>query len=330
VSQHGNEIAPTENISKPRWKRLSPKDLNRPLTSFYVILTALQYLFCRIVIAPLIGNMEAHWIFLGLFLLLTSYFLLEEWIGPRLESVGLKLETFLKNHPELWFAARMIVEIAAIILIIYFLGSNLKFVGVVDWSWLKKVLLWIFLIDALVAFLAIYGTKQTQEGIRENVTTTFQQIEGIIRKDAIKEIFYLSSIVSAVLKITLMILVVAGVIGAIGIAGGILIIILPYFLFSVLYTALFITGSFGATIRYWQWLLTEPPKIVVRFIFKIRRDKIKCRHCSRIIPLTGTYECPHCHFKYKGFYFGWCPSCYSRATYIDCECGLSRKRPFIH
>lgn len=311
-------------------KRISLKDLNLPLTGFYVILTAIQYLFCRLMVEPIIGNLWAHISFLILFAPLTAYFLWENQVGSWLESVGLKIEAFLKNHPELWFAARMIVEIAAIILIIYFLGSNLKFVGVVDLAWIKKVLLWIFLIDALVAFLAIYGTKQTQEGIRENVSTTFQQIEGIIRKDAIKEIFYLSSIVSAAMKIILTILVVAGLVGAIGIAGGILIVILPYFLFSVLYTALFITGSFGATVRYWQWLLTEPPKIVVRFIFKIRRDKIKCRHCSRVIPLTGTYECPHCHFKYEGFYFGWCPSCYSRATYIDCECGLSRKRPFIH
>ena len=330
MSQQGNEITSPDKIGKSGWIRLSLADLNRPLTSFYVILTALQYLFCRIVIAPLIGNVEAHWIFLGLFLLLTSYFLLEKRVGPRLESAGTKIETFLRNHPELWFSARIIVELSAIILILYFLGSKLTWIAVVDWSWLKRVLLWIFLIDALIAFLSIYGTKKTQEGIRENVSSTFQQIEGMVRKDAIKEIFYLSSIVSVILKTILTILVVAGMVGAIGLAGGILIVILPYFLFSVLYTALFITGSFGATVRYWQWLLTEPPKIVVRFIFKIRRDKIKCRHCNRVISLVGTYECPKCHFKFKGFYFGWCPSCYTRATYIDCECGLSRKRPFIH
>lgn len=310
--------------------RFSLKDLNLPLTGFYVILTAIQYLFCRLMVESLIGNLWAHISFFILFAPLTVYFLWENRIGSWLESVGLKIERFLKNHPELWFAARIIVEMAAIISILYFLRSKLTFGGAVDWSWLKRVLLWIFLIDALVAFLAIYGTKKTQEGIRENVSATFHQIEGMVRKEAVREIFYLSSIVSAVLKTILTVLVVAGVGGAIGIAGGILVVILPYFLFAVLYTASCITGSFGATVRYWQWLLTEPPKIVMRFVFKIRRDKIKCLHCSRVISLVGTYECPHCHFKYQGFYFGWCPSCYSRATFIDCECGLSRKRPFIH
>ena len=306
------------------------KKLNLPVTVFFIIGSALLYLFCRLVIEPLIGNIRAHLAFLLLFTPLSIYYLWEKQIGDRLETLGLKIEKTFRNRPGLWFAIRIGLEVAGLVLILYFLGSKLTLIDGVDWSWLTRFLFWIFLIDALVAFLAVYGTKQTQEGIRENVSGSFQQIDGIIRKEAVKEIFYLTSVVSLILKAILIILVVAGVVGAIGLAGGIFVIILPYFLFSVLYTALFITGSFGATVRYWQWLLTEPPKIVVRFLFKIRRDKIRCRHCNRIISLVGTYECPKCHFKFKGHYFSWCPSCYSRATFIDCECGLSRKRSFIH
>jgi hypothetical protein len=306
------------------------KKLNLPVTVFFIIVSAVLYLFCLMVVEPLVGNIRAHLAFLILFTPLSLYYLWEKQIGGRLETFWLRIEKFLRNRPGLWFAIRISLEVLVIILLLFFLGSRLTVIGVVDWSWLTRFLLWIFLIDALVAFLAIYGTKQTQEGIMGNVSASFQQIEGIVRKKAIKEIFYLTSVVSLILKALLTILVITGVGGAIGLAGGIFVIILPYFLLSVLYTALFITGSFEATVRYWQWLLTEPPKIVIRFIFKIRRDKIRCRHCNRLISLIGTYECPKCHFKFKGFYFGWCPSCYSRATFIDCECGLSRKRPFIH
>jgi len=330
LSQPGNDTALPDKSNGSGMKRLSFKDLNLPLTGFYVTLTTIQYLFCRMTVEPLIGNIWAHLSFLILFVPLTAYFLWEQTIGSGLESIGLNIERFLKNHPELWFAARIIAEIATVIAILYFLGSRLTWNAAIDWSWFKKLLLWIFLIDALVAFLAIYGTKQTREGIRENVSTTFQQIEGTVRKDAVREIFYLTSTASLILKTFLTIMVVAGVVGAVGLVGGILIVILPYFLFSVLYTALFITGSFAATVRYWQWLLTEPPKIVVRFLFKVSRDKVRCHHCERIIPLVGTWECSSCHFKFKGHYFNWCPSCYSRFTFIDCECGLSRKRPFIH
>jgi hypothetical protein len=305
------------------------KKLNLPVTVFFGIVSAVLYVFCRLVIEPLIGNIRAHLAFLILFTPLSIYYLWEKQIGGKLETFGLKTEKFFRNRPGLWFAIRIGLEVAGLVLIFYFLGSRLTVIGVVDWSWLMRFLLWIFFIDALVAFLAIYGTKQIQEGIRGNVSASFQQIEGIVRKETIKEIFYLTSVVSLILKAILTILVIAGVGGAIGLAGGIFVIILPYFLLSVIYTALFITGSFGATVRYWQWLLTEPPKIIVRFLFKIRRDKIRCRHCNRIISLVGTYECPKCHFKFRGHYFSWCPSCYTRATFIDCECGLSRKRPLM-
>lgn len=102
-----------------------------------------------------------------------------------------------------------------------------------------------------------------------------------------------------------------------------------YLLLSILVT-LFYTGSFGVTIRYWEWILTEPPKMVIRTLFKIDRDKVSCRHCDRIIPLVGTYTCSGCKFTFKGHYFDWCPYCYSRFGYINCECGLSRKRPLLY
>ncbi|MCD4654410.1 hypothetical protein K8T06_10820 [bacterium] len=324
MNQQGNDTAYPEK-QDALWKQVNP-----PLASFYVLLSVFQYLFCRIAVEPLIGNAWAHLAFLIMFAPLTTYFLWERPIGGKLEVVWLKIADFLKGHPEIWFAVRIIVEIATILAILYFLSSRLGWITVVEWDWLKRLLPWVFLIDTLVSFLAIYGSKKTQESIRLNVRSAFQGLENFVNNDSIKEVFYLTSIVSVIMKTILVTVVVAGVAGAYGIVAGILIVILPYFLFSVLYTALVITGSFGATVRYWQWLLTEPPKIVVRWIFKINRDKVRCYHCERIIPLVGTYECSKCHFKYKGHYFNWCPSCYSRFTYIDCECGLSRKRPFIH
>lgn len=102
-----------------------------------------------------------------------------------------------------------------------------------------------------------------------------------------------------------------------------------YLLLSIFVTLLF-TGSFGVTIRYWEWILTEPPKKVVRAVFQINRDKVNCKHCDRIIPLVGTYTCSTCKFTFKGHYFDWCPYCYSRFGYINCDCGLSRKRPILY
>lgn len=109
---------------------------------------------------------------------------------------------------------------------------------------------------------------------------------------------------------------------------GILILFCLYLFLSIIVTLLF-TGSFGVTVRYWEWLLTEPPKSVIRTIFQINRDKVTCRHCDRIIPLVGTYTCSSCKFTFKGHYFDWCPYCYSRFGYTNCECGLSRKRPLL-
>ena len=110
---------------------------------------------------------------------------------------------------------------------------------------------------------------------------------------------------------------------------SILILFGLYLTLAIIVTLLF-TGSFGVTIRYWEWLLTEPPKKVIRALFNIDRDKVNCKHCERIIPLVGTYSCPGCKFTFKGHYFDWCPYCFSRFGYINCECGLSRKRPLLY
>lgn len=302
--------------------------VNWPVTIFYVAISFIQYVFSRLVIEKYAGCGWAHGIFAGLFVMVTVYYLWEKPVGRWLDVLGGKVEAIFQKYPALWFGIRVILEIALLGLVFYWIGTHLKSIQGKDYSWLLKILKWIFAIDSAIAFLAFYGTKKTREDIHGLVEGSFENIENLIQRDRIKEVFILTSVVSVILKIALIAVIVAGIVGAIGIAGGILIIILPYFILSVFVTAFFITGSFAATARYWQWLLTEPPKAVVRFIFKVKTDQIRCHHCGRIIPLVGIYKCPSCGFVRKGHYFNWCPNCYTRFGYVNCECGLSRKRPF--
>lgn len=303
--------------------------VNWPITIFYVTVSFLQYVFSRLVIEKYAGCEWAHGIFAFLFVLVTGYYLWERPITRILEAVGDRVGSVLKKYPALWFGIRVIIEIAILGLVFYWIGVHFKSLQGKDYSWLLKILKWVFAIDSALAFLAFYGTKKTQGDIRELVDSSFKNIEKLIQRERITEVFILTSVISVILKIALIAVIVAGIVGAIGIVGGILIIILPYFILSVLVTAFFITGSFAATARYWQWLLTEPPKAVVRFIFKVKTDQVRCYHCGRIIPLVGTYSCPSCKFTFKGHYFNWCPNCYTRFGYVNCECGLSRKRPFL-
>lgn len=309
---------------------ISARSVNLWAVGWYVVLTAFEYLFCRLVIEPYIGCVWSHVVFGIVFMPLTVCFLWAKHVTPAFESWGNAVWLFLKNHPALWFGIRAVVDVSVLAVAFYLLWPMLKWPGDVDWSYFKPLALWLLFIDGLIVFLAFYGKKQTRDALNLGLEKAYRDIDGIVRKDVIEEVFYLTTMVSVILKAIVVVVIAAGVVGAAGIWTSIFTIILPYFVLSVIETALFITGSIGATVRYWQWLLTEPPKIVIRFLFKIKRDQTRCYHCERIIPLVGIYECPSCHFKFKGHYFNWCPNCYSRFSYIDCECGLSRKRPVMY
>jgi hypothetical protein len=84
------------------------------------------------------------------------------------------------------------------------------------------------------------------------------------------------------------------------------------------------------------WLVVGLVWIVIRlarFLDNLGRlrfalqDKVRCP-AGHSNPVEGTYECGHCHGRYRGT--AWlCPLCGSPASYISCnQCGLSIRSPF--
>lgn len=191
-----------------------------------------------------------------------------------------------------------------------------------------ELFLVLYIIDGVIIFLAVAGEPSIKATLWEQASQAFAGTDRLIRQVPL-ELFILSTLLSFTLKILLVVFIGVGITGMVQI---LLYIVLPWLLVSLFITAVWL-GSFGATRRYWEWLVTAPPKAVIRNLFDMNTDALTCEHCEHTIPLVGIYECPGCKFKFKGHYFAWCPYCFQRFGYVNCpnpQCRLSRKRPVFY
>jgi hypothetical protein len=310
--------------SKERVMKPVATYLDVPKTLFFVLAVTVQYLFFFLLLSLYLDYPAQAIFFAGVFVVLAGYYLFEMEIHRGLSAVV----AVIRERPTLLYPVRIVLTLAVVASGLYGLYRLFPPIDVSVFVELRGLFIFLYVIDSVIVFFALAGEPGVKEMFRSQVTEAVAGADRIIRRVPI-ELFILSTFLSFALKALLVALIVVGVTGVIQIS---LYVILPWFLFSIFITALWL-GSFGATFRYFGWVITAPPKAVVRNLFNMNTDALTCHHCEHTIPLVGVYECPRCKFKFKGQYFSWCPWCFSRFGYVNCpnqQCGLSRKRPLLY
>lgn len=298
-------------------------DIPKALT--FLLLVTGQYVFCFIMLPPYLDGHTRAAVFAGLFGVLAGYYLFEAEIRRGLEVV---IATVRERPALVVTPLRLGLLVAVGAAALYGLFQLLRSVEITLFVRYRWLFLTLYLIDAGVIFAAIAGEPGTKALLQDSMRGAFARANQLVRAAPV-ELWIVSTFFSFAVKI---LLAAAIVVGFTGTVQMLLYVMLPWLLLALVLTVVW-QGSFGASGRYWAWLLTAPPKAVVRNLFDMQTDALTCPHCDYTIPLVGSYECSGCHFKYKGHYFAWCPWCFQRYGYINCgneQCGLSRKRPFLY